>query len=65
MSLGYLLLIVLAHEIDFRPFSWWVSRFNQKMDFWGGAMPGSRKCECGVMGQCIDPTKWCNCDAGK
>lgn len=54
-----------SHEIDFRPFSWWVSRYNQKMDFWGGAMPGSRKCECGVMGQCIDPTKWCNCDAGR
>lgn len=28
-------------------------------------MPGSRKCECGILGQCDDPTKWCNCDAGK
>lgn len=35
------------------------------MDFWGGAMPGSRKCECGILGQCDDPTKWCNCDAGE
>ncbi|XKL68715.1 hypothetical protein PGB90_006484 [Kerria lacca] len=54
-----------SHETDFRPFSWWVSRYNQKMDFWGGSMPGSRKCECGVLGQCEDPSKWCNCDAGR
>ncbi|XP_055376798.1 neurexin-4 isoform X1 [Condylostylus longicornis] len=47
----------------FRPFSWWVSRQNQPMDYWAGALPGSRKCECGVVGKCRDPTKWCNCDA--
>ncbi|KAJ6647209.1 Neurexin-4 [Pseudolycoriella hygida] len=47
----------------FRPFSWWVSRHNQPMDYWAGALPGSRKCECGIQGSCIDPTKWCNCDA--
>lgn len=35
------------------------------MDYWGGALPGSRKCECGILGNCIDPTKWCNCDAGR
>ncbi|XP_012266909.1 neurexin-4 isoform X2 [Athalia rosae] len=49
---------------EFRPSSWWVSRGNQRMDYWGGALPGSRKCECGVLGTCVDPTKWCNCDAG-
>ncbi|XP_020287513.1 neurexin-4 isoform X1 [Pseudomyrmex gracilis] len=48
----------------FRPNSWWVSRNNQKMDYWGGAVPGSRKCECGILGNCADPTKWCNCDSG-
>ncbi|XP_043250778.1 neurexin-4 isoform X2 [Colletes gigas] len=47
----------------FRPNSWWVSRSNQKMDYWGGALPGSRKCECGILGNCVDPTKWCNCDS--
>ncbi|XP_032688940.1 neurexin-4 isoform X2 [Odontomachus brunneus] len=47
----------------FRPNSWWVSRQNQKMDYWGDALPGSRKCECGIIGNCVDPTKWCNCDA--
>lgn len=48
---------------NFRPNSWWVSRNNQKMDYWGGALPGSRKCECGILGNCADPTKWCNCDS--
>ncbi|CAK9800818.1 Nrx-IV, partial [Anthophora quadrimaculata] len=48
---------------QFRPNSWWVSRHNQKMDYWGGALPGSRKCECGILGNCVDPTKWCNCDS--
>ncbi|XP_058793266.1 neurexin-4 [Phymastichus coffea] len=47
----------------FRPNSWWVSRHNQKMDYWGGALPGSRKCECGIIGSCIMQDKWCNCDA--
>jgi hypothetical protein len=25
---------------------------------------GSRKCECGLLGVCFDPDKWCNCDSG-
>lgn len=53
-----------SQEENFKPYSWWVSRYNQKMDYWGGSIPGSRKCECGIMGQCDDQTKWCNCDAG-
>ncbi|GLH10251.1 Neurexin-4, partial [Gryllus bimaculatus] len=51
--------------VEFQPYSWWVSRNNQKMDYWAGALPGSHKCQCGVLGTCVDPTKWCNCDAGK
>ncbi|KAI5723877.1 hypothetical protein M8J76_012129 [Diaphorina citri] len=51
-------------ENDFHPFAWWVSRNNHKMDYWGGSVFGTRKCECGILGTCIDPTKWCNCDAG-
>lgn len=54
----------LVAETDaFRPNSWWVSRHNQPMDYWAGGLPGSRKCECGIQGSCIDSTKWCNCDA--
>ncbi|XP_058066107.1 neurexin-4 [Anopheles bellator] len=48
---------------NFRPYAWWVSRHNQPMDYWAGALPGSRKCQCGVVGDCADPTKWCNCDS--
>ncbi|CAG0892829.1 unnamed protein product [Cyprideis torosa] len=48
----------------FQPNTWWVSRWNQKMDYWGGGLPGSFKCECGVYGRCQDPEKWCNCDSG-
>lgn len=33
------------------------------MDYWGDSLPGSRKCECGIIGNCVEPTKWCNCDA--
>ncbi|KAL1140158.1 hypothetical protein AAG570_000090, partial [Ranatra chinensis] len=53
-----------SSEENFRPYSWWVSRRNQRMDYWGGSVPGSRKCQCGIMGNCIDSTKWCNCDSG-
>ena len=49
---------------EFRPYSWWMSRQNQRMDYWAGGLPGSRKCECGIDGTCVDRTKWCNCDAG-
>lgn len=52
-----------SDEQTFRPFGWWLSRQNQMMDYWAGALPGSRKCQCGIVGNCVDPTKWCNCDA--
>lgn len=35
------------------------------MDYWAGALPGSRKCECGILGNCYDRTKWCNCDSNQ
>ncbi|XP_076366495.1 neurexin-4 isoform X2 [Tachypleus tridentatus] len=47
----------------FEPFSWWVSRNNQKMDYWGGSLPGSKKCACGLFGICRNPKQWCNCDS--
>ncbi|KAL4707615.1 hypothetical protein ACJJTC_014720 [Scirpophaga incertulas] len=52
-----------SDEGSFQPFAWWVSRGGQRMDHWAGAPPGSRMCRCGVAGGCVDPTKWCNCDA--
>uniref|UniRef100_T1JED8 Neurexin-4 n=1 Tax=Strigamia maritima TaxID=126957 RepID=T1JED8_STRMM len=53
----------VPEKAPFRPFSWWVSRSNQPMDYWGGSLPGSRKCQCGLYGQCSDPNRWCNCDS--
>ena len=47
----------------FDPFGWWVSRQNKKMDYWAGSLPGSRKCECGLLGDCFTTDKWCNCDS--
>ncbi|CAK9304633.1 unnamed protein product, partial [Gordionus sp. m RMFG-2023] len=47
------------------PMSWWVSRHNQPMYYWGGAPSGSGKCACGVKQNCIDKDKYCNCDSYK
>ena len=52
-----------SYTSEFKPFSWWVSRNNQQMDYWSGSLPGSRKCSCGLYGQCRDSRKWCNCDS--
>merc|ERR1711899_254946 len=49
---------------NFSPYGYWVSRQNRIMDYWAGSLPGSRKCECGLLGVCFDPDKWCNCDSG-
>jgi len=66
ISIAHMYLVYFpANEGSFHPNSWWVSRYNQRMDYWGGSLPGSRKCECGIMGKCVDTTKWCNCDSGK
>ncbi|CAL8121658.1 unnamed protein product [Orchesella dallaii] len=46
------------------PNTWWVSRQNQPMDYWGDSLPGSMKCDCGILGTCEMPDKWCNCDSG-
>ena len=41
---------------------WWVSRDSTKMDYWGGASPGSGKCACGMTNSCADAWLACNCD---
>lgn len=42
---------------------WWVSHNGIKMNYWGGAAPGSGKCACGMNKTCYDSTKPCNCNA--
>ncbi|KAL9975108.1 hypothetical protein ACROYT_G012225 [Oculina patagonica] len=45
-------------------FGWWVSRDGIKMNYWGGASPGSGEqiCTCGMTNSCADPSDHCNCD---
>ena len=44
-------------------YAWWVSRDSTKMTYWGGAVPGSGKCACGMNSSCADASQACNCDA--
>ena len=43
-------------------YAWWVSRNSGKMTYWGGALPGSGKCACGMTNSCANPSYVCNCD---
>ena len=43
-------------------FAWWVSRDSTRMNYWGGASPGSGKCACGMTNSCADSRYGCNCD---
>ena len=42
-------------------YAWWVSRDGQRMDYWGGAAPGSGKCACGMNNTCAIAEENCNC----
>ncbi|XP_038044067.1 neurexin-4-like [Patiria miniata] len=53
----------LLNSPNGEPYGWWVNRNGQKMNYWGGAAPGTGKCACGLFETCYDNTKWCNCDA--
>ena len=43
-------------------FAWWTSRDSAKMTYWGGAVPDSGKCACGMNNSCAYPSLGCNCD---
>ena len=43
-------------------YAWWVSSDSAKMTYWGGALPGSGKCACGMTNSCADSSYGCNCD---
>lgn len=40
--------------------AWWVSRDGKRMNYWGGASPGSRKCACAMNNSCVGEGL-CNC----
>ena len=45
-----------------RGYAWWMSRDSGKMNYWGGASPGSGRCACGMTNSCANPSYGCNCD---
>ncbi|XP_068563834.1 contactin-associated protein-like 4 isoform X1 [Cebidichthys violaceus] len=47
------------------PFAWWVGGPDpgEIQTYWGGALPGSRQCACGLQDNCLDSNHYCNCDA--
>ena len=46
--------------------AWWVSRDGRRMNYWGGASPGSGKCACGMTGTCAGGSSYkCNCHEGR
>ena len=50
------------NEIEFiaEKAAWWLSRDRKPMYYWGGAIPYSRKCACGITNTCVGGGR-CNC----
>ncbi|XP_051972805.1 contactin-associated protein-like 5 isoform X2 [Xyrauchen texanus] len=53
----------LLNTPDGTPFTWWVGRSGEAHMYWGGAIPGSQQCACGLQDNCVYPEHFCNCDA--
>ncbi|KAL4617566.1 contactin-associated protein-like 5, partial [Arapaima gigas] len=45
--------------------TWWTGRTEEVHTYWGGATPGSQKCSCGMRGNCLNSSHFCNCDADR
>ncbi|XP_053188431.1 contactin-associated protein-like 4 [Scomber japonicus] len=52
---------------DGSPLSWWMGGpgEGQMQTYWGGALPGTQQCACGLQKNCVDPKHHCNCDADR
>ena len=44
------------------PYAAWESRSGKIVTYWGGAVPGSGMCACGMTQSCDKPNGKCNCD---
>uniref|UniRef100_A0A8C9V3J7 Contactin associated protein family member 3 n=1 Tax=Scleropages formosus TaxID=113540 RepID=A0A8C9V3J7_SCLFO len=55
----------LLNTPDGASFTWWMGRTEEVQTYWGGARPGSQKCSCGMQGDCLNSSHYCNCDADK
>ena len=43
--------------------SWWYDKNGVKQFYWAGGDASEHKCQCGIDGNCIDPSLSCNCDS--
>ncbi len=50
----------------YKPYGYWTSINNQRMNYWGGASEGSQRCACSLSSsqECVSPNVRCNCDVG-
>ncbi|XP_077463030.1 contactin-associated protein-like 4 isoform X1 [Stigmatopora argus] len=55
----------LRNRPDSMSLRWWFGGQapGQIQTHWGGALPGSRQCACGLKNNCLDQNVQCNCDA--
>ncbi|XP_076876738.1 LOW QUALITY PROTEIN: contactin-associated protein-like 5 [Brachyhypopomus gauderio] len=53
----------LLNTPDGAPFTWWAGRLGEAHTYWGGALPGSQQCACGLQDECTEPERFCNCDS--
>uniref|UniRef100_A0A4W4FQY5 Contactin associated protein like 3 n=1 Tax=Electrophorus electricus TaxID=8005 RepID=A0A4W4FQY5_ELEEL len=53
----------LLNTPDGAPFTWWVGRLGEAHTYWGGALPSSQQCACGLQDDCAEPARFCNCDS--
>ncbi|CAG0889756.1 unnamed protein product [Darwinula stevensoni] len=44
-------------------YAWWEDRHGDPQYYWDGSHAGEHMCNCGLTGNCVDPTFSCNCDA--
>ncbi|KAJ8380943.1 hypothetical protein SKAU_G00017210 [Synaphobranchus kaupii] len=52
----------LLNSPDGALFSWWVGRRDKAQTYWNGGVAGSRKCSCGLLENCFQPDRYCNCE---
>ncbi len=53
-------------ELNNIAYSWWNDRSGSARYFWSGVEnidEGTHTCQCGIDGNCVDPSVKCNCDS--
>ena len=43
--------------------SWWYDKNGVRQFYWTGSDASTHMCQCGIDGNCIDPSLHCNCDS--